>query len=56
MIRFIIFIALTASITACTRYREPTVNCFRFLAASSGETDCDFIPLGGPDLTEDDGA
>jgi hypothetical protein len=53
MIRTVTLMALIASLAACAQYREPTVDCFPFVAVTSGETECDFFPLGGPGERED---
>lgn len=56
MIRSIALLILIASLAACGQYREPTVNCFSFMAAATTDGDCDFIQLDGPALAEDTGA
>jgi len=56
MIRIAILFAVIASLTACARYREPTVNCFSDMADNPIASDCDFTPLGGPDPTEGEDA
>ena len=46
MIRALILVAIVGSLSACAQYREPTVNCFAFLAAVAPvEPDCIFTPL-----------
>ena len=45
MIRVLILIAALGSLSACAQHREPTVNCFNFMAVAPVETDCSFEPF-----------
>lgn len=53
MIRVGVSLLLAGVLTACAQYREPTVNCFAFVASSGAETDCNFQPLADRDETDD---
>ncbi len=52
MIRKLLLLAVLSLLAACAEYREPRANCFAFATFSPGDANCDFIPLGGPDLSE----
>lgn len=56
MIRFLALLIMIVSLAACGRHREPTVNCFSFMAVAQTDEDCDFIPLDGFATAEDTGA
>ncbi|MEM7671536.1 MAG: hypothetical protein AAF317_20840 [Pseudomonadota bacterium] len=53
MIRFFSAFGLILLVSACAQYREPTVNCFNFMAVTPVDEGCDFQQLIGPEPSDD---
>ncbi len=53
MIRLFVLFLVIGSLAACEQYREPQANCFDVVSRGPAPYDCDFKPLGGPDVPDE---